>query len=246
MTIRHLSIVVAATTAFLSGPALGGPPYTTDDPEPVEYHHWEVYLASQHEVTRDGSTGTAPHVEVNYGAAPNLQLHVIAPLAYSHASGGDTTYGAGDVELGAKFRFIQEDGPVPMVGTFPLVELPVGSAARGLGTGHLHALIPLWLQKSAGRWLTYGGGGYWINPGDGNRNFWYLGWQSQVKLVDHAALGGEVFYTTPDRVGGDGNLRFNIGLVIDATDHHHALLSAGRSIVGDSRFQGYFAYQLTI
>ena len=25
-------------------PALAGPPYITDDPEPVDYQHWEVYL----------------------------------------------------------------------------------------------------------------------------------------------------------------------------------------------------------
>jgi hypothetical protein len=94
--------------------------------------------------------------------------------------------------------------------------------------------------------MTYGGVGYWINPGDGNRNFWYVGRQAQVRVANYAAFGGELFYTTPDRIGGDGNLRFNLGLILDATDHHHVLVSAGRSIVGDSRFQGYFAYQLTI
>jgi hypothetical protein len=244
--VRHIPLLLAATIAFLPSPASGGPPYTTDDPEPVAYHHWEFYLATQHEVTRDGATGTAPHVEVNYGAVPNLQLHMIAPLTYAHPSSGSMAYGPGDIELGAKFRFIQEDGVVPMVGTFPLLELPVGSAAKGLGTGHLHGLVPLWLQKSFGPWMTYGGGGYWINPGSGNRNFWYLGWLVQVKLMDHAALGAEVFYTTPDHVGGDENLRFNIGLVLDVTDHHHVLLSSGRSIVGDSLFLGYLAYQLTI
>jgi hypothetical protein len=110
----------------------------------------------------------------------------------------------------------------------------------------LHGLIPLWLQKSFGPWMTYGGGGYWINPGSGNHNFWYLGWLVQVKLADYAAVGTEIFYTTPDHVGGDGNFRFNVGCVLDVNDHHHLLLSGGRSIVGDSLFLGYLAYQLTI
>ena len=56
-------------------PALAGPPYVTDDPEPVEYHHWEVYLASQLAHEPGAWSGTAPHIEVNYGALPNLQLH---------------------------------------------------------------------------------------------------------------------------------------------------------------------------
>jgi hypothetical protein len=226
--------------------ANAGPPYTTDDPEPVEYLHWEFYLATQHEVTRDGATGTAPHVEINYGAIPNLQLHVIAPLSYARPSGGSTRYGPGDIELGAKFRFIQEDGWIPMVGTFPLLELPASSAAKGLGSGHVHGLIPLWIQKSLGPWTTYGGGGYWINPGQGNRSFWYVGYLVQVKLSDLITLGSEIFYTTPDRTDADGNLRFNLGLVLDFGDHHHLLLSMGRSIAGDSLLQGYFAYQLTM
>jgi hypothetical protein len=113
--------------------AKAGPPYVTDDPEPVAHLHWELYLATHHELTSDGATGTAPHVEINFGAAPNLQLHLIAPLAYSRPSGGPATYGPGDVELGAKLRLIQESKRIPMVGTFPLLELPVGSEARGLG-----------------------------------------------------------------------------------------------------------------
>jgi hypothetical protein len=58
-------------------------------------------------------------------------------------------------------------------------------------------------------------------------------------------MGTELFYTTADRVGGDGNLRFNVGLVLDVTDHQHVLLSGGRSISGDTLFQSYLSYQLT-
>jgi hypothetical protein len=36
-----------------------------------------------------------------------------------------------------------------------------------------------------------------------------------------------------------------LGLVLDFTEHHHLLFSAGRSIVGETTFQGYLAYQLT-
>ena len=233
--------------AVLLAPAIGyaGPPYVTDDPEPVELRHWEFYLASQHAITSDGASGTAPHVEVNYGVLPDLQLHVIAPLAYARPSGGPTSYGVGDVELGAKLRFVGEGKSRPMVGVFPQFELPVGDASRGLGTGHLHVFIPLWLQKSFGPWTTYGGGGFWVNPGQGSRNYWYAGWQVQRRFSDLATLGSEVYYTTPDQVGGNASLRFNLGLVLDLTEHHHLLFSAGRGIVGDERFQGYLAYQLT-
>jgi hypothetical protein len=238
--------MLATAIVFASGTAHAGPPFVTDDPEPVEFGHWELYLATQHFISRAAASGTAPHVEVNYGAWPGLQLHVIAPLAYARPSGGPTFYGMGDIEVGAKVRFIDEGEWRPMVGTFPMFELPAGDAARGLGTGHLHVFIPLWLQKSFGAWTTYGGAGLWTNPGRGNRNYGYVGWQIQRRLSQLATIGTEVFYTTADQVGGDANLRFNLGLVIDLTEHHHLLLSAGRSIVGDTLFQGYGAYQLTI
>ena len=242
------SLRASLVLAILLLPASGyaGPPYVTDDPEPVEFRHWEFYLATQHAVTHAAASGTAPHIEVNYGALPGLQLHVIAPFAYAHPSDGSTYCGVGDIELGAKLRFIDENTWRPMVGTFPQFELPVGSESKGLGTGHLHVLIPLWLQKSLGSWTTYGGGGYWLNPGEGNRNFGYVGWLIQRRLSDRASLGAEVYYSTPDHVGGGANLRFNVGVVIDLTTQRHLLLSAGRGIVGEGLFQGYAAYQLTL
>jgi Putative MetA-pathway of phenol degradation len=238
--------LLALCSLLSSSAALAGPPYTTDDPEPVELRHWEVYLATMPSLSTDGAFGTAPHVEINYGALPNLQLHTILPLVYNRPHGGPLTYGPGDIEVGAKYRFIQEGDWVPMVGTFPQFELPTGSEARGLGTGSLHLLIPLWLQKSFGDFSTYGGGGYWINPGAGNRNFWLFGWQGQYKVAKWVSPGLEIFYTSADRIGGSGSLRFNVGAVFDLSEEHHILLSAGRSITADTLFQGYLAYQLTL
>jgi len=239
---------VAAVTAVALVPrrAQAGPPYVTDDPEPVEYRHWEIYLATMPDFTHAAATGTAPHLEVNYGVVTNVQLHTIVPLAYARPSGGPTHYGPGDIELGMKVRFVQERDLVPMVGTFPMLELPVGDQGKGLGTGRLHGLVPLWLQKSIGPWTTYGGAGYWWNPGTGNRSFWYFGWLVQRRLSELATLGAELYYTTPDQTDGGRNLRFNAGLVVDLTEYHHLLASGGRSIVGEHTFQGYLAYQLTL
>lgn len=245
MKLPRSSVPFAIATLLGSATTHAGPPYVTDDPEPVEHRHWEFYVATQHSVTADGASGTAPQVEVNYGALPDLQLHIIAPLAYDRPASGAAHYGLGDLELGAKFRFLQEGKRQPMMGIFPQFELPTGSASEGLGTGHLHVFIPLWLQKSFGPWTTYGGAGYWVNPGAGNRDYGFAGWQIQRRLSDLVTLGTEVFYTTSDRIGGGDNLGSNLGLVLDFTEHHHLLFSAGRSIVGETTFQGYLAYQLT-
>ena len=237
--------MVLALACLLATPAFAGPPYVTDDPEPVEYQHWEVYLASL--LSRDAGawSGTAPHVEVNYGALPNLQLHAILPMSFVRSTAGTTTYGYGDTELGAKYRILQETATRPMVGVFPLLEVPTGDRQRGLGSGHVRLFLPLWLQKSYGPWTTYGGGGYWINPGAGNDNWGYVGWLVQRELTSNITAGAEVFHTTVQEEGGEAETRFNVGLIIDLSELQHVLLSAGRGLQGSNEFQSYLAYQLT-
>jgi hypothetical protein len=230
----------------LAGTAIAGPPFLTDDPEPVAYRHWEVYLASQHAKDKDGWSGTAPHFEVNYGAFPNLQLHLIAPLAYVSPNDGPSHYGFGDLELGAKYRFIQETDWRPQVGTFPIFDLPTGSSSRGLGSGHLRTFLPIWFQKSLGPWQSYGGGGYWINPGFENKNYWFFGWQVQREFSKAITLGAELFCATPPARGEGGQTGFNVGTIVNFTNGHHLLFSVGRDIHGQNRFSSYIAYQLTL
>jgi hypothetical protein len=224
---------------------LAGPPFRTDDPEPVEYKHWEVYLASQGSSNHDERSLTAPHVEINYGVFPNVQIHLLAPLQYVKTEGQPSQYGYGDTELGVKIRFIQESDWSPQVGAFPIFLLPTGNEDRGLGSGEAQVFLPLWFQKSWGSWKTYGGGGYWINPGTGNRNYWFFGWEVQRDMSQYLTLGGELFHQTPSEVGGESNTGFNVGAIINFSELHHLLLSAGRNFSGPSDVFYYIGYQLT-
>ena len=225
--------------------AWAGPPFVTDDPEPVDYQHWEFYIASQHTRTSDGWTGTAPHLELNYGVVTNVQLHLIAPLAYNAPSGGGKRYGYGDTELGVKFRFLQEMERWPQIGIFPLLEIPTGSKSAGLGSGQVQAFLPGWLQKSYGDWTIYGGGGYGLNPGAGNEDYGYAGVVVQRQVMKNVLLGAEIYHRTTLTTGGRADTAFNLGTVIDFTEHQHLLLSAGRSLDGPTDFQCYVAWQFT-
>jgi hypothetical protein len=259
MTERHsnphkivyfLALSAAITIAAASTIASAGPPFRTDDPEPVDYQHWEVYAFSTATEARPDTAGVLPGVEINYGAAPTLQLHVIAPLAFDAPHGSGTRFGYGDTEFGVKYRFIQEDeeGWRPQIGVFPLLEAPTGDASRGLGSGHAHEFLPVWAQKSFGDWTTYGGGGYWINPGAGNKNYWFTGWLLERKVTDKLTLGGEIFHQTADTVSDHDGTGFNLGGVYDITENHHILLSAGRGIqyaADTNQFSYYLGYQLT-
>ncbi len=232
--------------------AWAGPPFITDDPETVEYQHGEFYIATQYANNKDGKEGTLPHFEVNYGVVPDVQLHLLVPFAFVHPNGGPTIYGLGDTEVGVKYRFIPESETTPQVGTFPIIHLPTGDSDRGLGGGHVPAFLPLWVQKSWGPWTTYGGGGYWINPGEDNRDFWQLGWLAQRKITESLTLGTEIFYFGKDTEDGRDRTGYNIGGIFNISADHHILFSAGNDLSGDNamqghwrRFSAYLGYQWT-
>ncbi len=230
---------------LLSPNLQAGPPFFTDDPVPLDLHHWEVYLASQDFFTRDMASGTLPHLEVNYGATGEVMFHLIAPLAYDKPKGMAFQYGPGDIELGLKYRFVHETKSRPQVGTFPHVQLPVGSQSRGLGNGYAQVFLPLWVQKSWGPWTSYGGGGYWINPGSGNKDFWMFGWEVQRDLSKKVTVGAELIHNTPDSVGSGGETAFNIGALVAFDEKKAVIFSAGRDIRGDNNFFAYIAMYWT-
>jgi hypothetical protein len=241
--LRSVALAALVLSAVLTAnQALAGPPFLTDDPEPVELRHWEFYLASQWTVARRAGSGTLPHVEVNYGALPGLQLHVIVPATIAWQSGEPVQYGIGDIELGAKYRFVEEGKWRPQIGTFPLVLLPIGSKARGLGAGTTQLFVPIWIQKSFGPWTTYGGGGLHLASGDDDV---IVGWLLQRKLTEKLTLGAEAYFTVPTS-GAAMETQINLGLIVDFTEMHHLLLSLGPAFGADPGGQGYLAYQLTI
>jgi hypothetical protein len=229
-----------------------GPPYRTDDPEPVELGHYELYFFSLGTHVQGDTSGFLPAIEFNYGIIPNGQFHIIAPLAFDDPSGGPYRTGYGDTELGFKYRFIEEDkkGWRPQVGTFPFLELPTGNESRGLGSGHPRLFLPVWVQKSFGDWTTYGGGGYWFNQDDklGDRDYWYTGWLLQRKITGKLTLGGEIFHQTANKIGGKDQTGFNLGGSYDFDEHNHLLFSAGRGLQNateTNEFSWYLGYQLT-
>jgi len=74
-----------------------------------------------------------------------------------------------------------------------MLEVPTGSHGRNLGSGHLQTFLPIWLQKSMGKWTAYGGGGYWINPGAHNRNWCFTGLVIQHQVLQTSPRASRSF-----------------------------------------------------
>jgi len=225
--------------------ALAGPPFKTDDPQPVDYLHWEFYFASVQQIGRHELNATCPQFEINYGVVPNVQLHVILPFEYVHID-AVTNIGFSDAEIGIKYRFVEETDTHPQVGLFPLLELPTGDENQQLGAGRIQACFPLWIQKSWGKLTTYAGGGFWYNPGTTQKNWVFTGWEVQYDFSNVVTLGGEFYYQTADAEDSKSKGGFNIGGFINLNEFHHILFSLGSSVSGPEAITGYIGYQLTI
>ncbi|MDQ2774866.1 MAG: hypothetical protein M3Y57_08080 [Acidobacteriota bacterium] len=188
--------------------AWAGPPFQTDDPEPIDFRHYELYTFAASDGTPVETDTAGPAIEFNWGALPNVHLHIIVPAAAIFPSNnprlapagiGPRPFGLGDIETGIKYRFVQESKHRPMIGTFVMFELPAGNAERGLGVGKAWYKLPLWIQKSFGPWTTYGGGGETVFTGSqGYRNYSFAGWLVQRDLGKKLTLGTEVFYHGPE------------------------------------------------
>jgi hypothetical protein len=238
---------IVAILAMIPAFAWAGPPYETDDPEPTDLGRLEVFVAAYGSAEASGSSGGGPQLQLNYGAAKDLQLSVAPQLSFSAPGAGPTTYGLGDTQVGAKFRFVHEDAGCPQAAVFPQVVLPSGDAGRGLGAGAAQVLLPLWLQKSWGPWTSFGGGGYWINPGAGNRNWTFAGACLERDLGGHWTAGAELFFHSAAQVDDVDGMGSNVGLEWHLDPDHSLMLSAGRDLAwGSTLFTGFAAYQVVL
>lgn len=230
-------LLLAAAT-----PAGAGPPYVTDDPEPTDLGHWEIYgFVSGAHVT--GETAGATGLDLNYGAAKDLQLTAVIPLAYDRQS-ASTRAGLGVVELAAKYQILHETPGTwtPSVAIFPRLFAPTAKAR--FGSKRVNLLIPVWAGKTLGPWSLFGGGGYQLNPGPDARNFWTGGVALTREAGERATIGAEVYHHTRDAVDARAFTGLSLGLTYRLTDHWSLLGGGGPGVQNagrEGRYAGYFA-----
>ena len=208
-------------------PAMAGPPYLSDDPEPTDYRHFEIYTFNNGTVTGT-DTGGETGIDFNYGGAPNLQLTATLPVAYDAPAGGPLVAGPGNIELAAKYRFLTQDKFGLDVAVFPRVFLP--SVASNVGDQHASLLLPLWMEKDWGPWSAFGGGGCEINRGGDSQDFCLMGLVVTRQVVAALQVGLEAFHQTPDVRGGVATTSLGVGVRYDLNENFHLLGYAGRGI----------------
>jgi hypothetical protein len=245
-------LLLCAVCAFVlidAWPSLAGAPFLTDDPGTPDRGHFEVDLAARYLAQRGAQSGTLPYLEVDYGLTSHIAVHVLGANAMFRRDGAPWHVGYGDTELGVKARFLDQDESGSPLGAaiYPIFLAATGDEARGLGNGRSRWSLPLWLAREEGPWKIFGGLGYSINPGAGNRDFVFLGLGVLRRLDDAWSVGTELFHQTADTAGGHGSTGFNVGATYDFSAEHHVLVSVGRGLrnVMTNQLSLFFGYQLT-
>jgi hypothetical protein len=242
---------------LLTMPTYAGPPFITDDPDPVPYHHWELYTFASGDRTMSTNSVEAPAIEINNGVAPNTQLHLIVPEAHYSQPGMSAT-GVGDTEFGVKYRFVTETPSRPEVGIFPMAEVPTGDQSNELGNGKTWYRLPIWLQKSFDRVTVDGGGGVALNSQVGQQNSSFSGLLVQYETNKTLTLGAEAFQQgaqtrstsgTPtasfELPGARWSSLWNVGGYYNVTSDFSLLFSAGHSYQGQGNAVFYISIYRT-
>ena len=200
--------------------AQAGPPYVTDDPEPTDLHHWEIYSFGAGTKTPGQFDATAG-VDLNYGALPGVQLTATIPVDLP----GGARAKFGDLELGVKYRVLRREAAGVQLAVFPRVILPTADGRSG--PGKVALLLPLWGQKDFGAWTLFGGGGWTLNTGDGNRNYWQQGIALTRTVSERVTLGAEIVHFGPDAAAARSYTAANLGAIIKLWGPFALLLSGG-------------------
>jgi Putative MetA-pathway of phenol degradation len=237
----HCSFVIGFLTTIASIQA--GPPFVTEDPEPPPPGGWEINVPFILERTPGETDMNTPLFDLNYGL-PNIQLKLEIPVETIHDDGDGTASGPGDLLLGVKWRFLNNERSQFQLGTYPQLLVPTGDHTRGLGQGGSAFVFPLLAQKNWEKWTLYGNVGYWWQTGAETSDYVYAGAVLEYEITERLTLGLELFGNSPKERGGRSELAFNFGGTWMLSKHFNLLFSGGRDIVGDTHAMAYVGLQL--
>lgn len=237
--------------ASVPGSVWAGPPLKTDDPETPGRGGWEVNISHNIERTKHGFLMESPLVDINYGLLENDQWKIEFPVLFVDPDDERDHWGVGDLQLGWKYRFLDEEEHGWMASIYPQPLVPTGNHGVGLSDGRFEMLLPIQVGKHFydDKLLVYGEVGYNVVFGDSEANEVIYGlaaeWEASEGLELLFEVGGVAF---PEDDEPDDTF-FNVGVKCDLTDNVTILSSAGRSFHDRDRgtldLLAFFGFQFT-
>ncbi len=143
-----LVLMFAAGGAF----AQAGPPMITNDPDTPGPGKWEINLAASGGQGAGAWALAAPDVDINRGVGEHVQLSLHGAWAHARGTVGPWQSGLSDLELGVRWRFLDEESSGVNMAVQPLWIRGWSSASRrrGLASEHQEVVLPLQVARTFG------------------------------------------------------------------------------------------------
>ena len=225
----------------------GGPPYINDDAEPTTQGALEV---NNFATGTMAALGSAEQLGFNasYGIAKDLEIATTVAAGFAQAPGSPDAAGFGDVQLGLKYQFIQQDAWGFEAAVVPSLTIPTHSDPV-LGHDGVVPTLSLQVQKNWGaEWTAFGGGGCTLADDAPSQNFCLFGVAIAWQVEPDLQIGAEVYHFTPGTKHGLQATGLGFGVTYDLSPRWHLLASAGPGVqnaAATDDYTWYFALQFT-
>ncbi len=226
-----LPLMVAMILLMPAEHLRAGPPLRTDDSKTPGRRGWEINLSHNIERTTRQFLMESPLVDINYGFLENDQFKVEFPVLYLDPDDEKSHWGIGDLLVGYKYRFLDEDEIGFMASVYPQILAPIGNQGLGLGSGGTELLLPVQVGKNFfdDRLFVYAELGYNIVLEESEANSWIYGVAVQWQVTDKWELMGEVGGVLFPQGADPDDVFFNIGTKYDFSENVAFIGSVGRS-----------------
>jgi hypothetical protein len=224
---RGIRVFVLGSLCLTSS-GLAGPPLETDDPDTPGPRRWEINLASPF-ATRDDTRLFQPLLDLNYGVGERVQLKLKPRFAVLDKPGAGAKAGAGNLQLGVKWRFLDQQEHGLSLSVYPQADFnpPGNSVERGLVSEGSQFFLPFQVQRTFGQTKVYAEAGY--NWREHQTDEWALGLAVEHALSQRFRLVGELRNLAGDDFGNH-EFFFNAGFKWSFHQHATLLASAGRTL----------------
>ncbi len=246
-----LAGLLSLSAVLQSGHAFAFAPFETDDIFSTS-DVGETLLRNIVTYSQDAETRslTLPRFDVAHRFGKDIELGFSLPFELVRQTGGGTHYAFSSSSIAVAYRIHKgsDESWAPSIGIAPQLGFPSAAPQHDIGTGQVHAYLPLIVEKEFGKWSIFSNAAYGINPGAGNRNYWFLGTAATREITDDITVGGEIYHRSSTSTGKPDTTGFNIGMKYDTAKNQALYVSVGRALqnpIRTNQVSTYFAYQLS-
>lgn len=212
----------------------------TDDPGTPAQGEWEVNVSFTSDLHPDEKEYESPLMDINYGWNDRTQLKVEFPFLITSSGNEDIHHEFGDVSVGLKYRFFDEEQTGFALATFPQIELASGNHPE------YEVLLPLELETSRGP-LVLGADLRLVTAAKqspGYQNGLLVG----MTVSDRLALMGEITHGAQGSLFRVGDNTINLGMKWEITPAVVFMASAGSNLpssgeAGGTRWMTFTGFQ---